>query len=247
MKLEIKEITTKKDSLGNFGYCDFDPEVLGYEAIEINNRPGGYLTKNNKIYSKYVFTDGDYSSQSYMDEYNLSWERYFVAFLPIFKKDFIDNKETKRISEIIETCDFFRTDNCEVAKLHEIVALLEKLGEEVVVDLDYLNERNIPFRNPYEGGVWELRELSPDLVTGRMAYKFAYLTTMHGKDAKVVRWLGKTNSNTTKRMDKELFKKIAKYLETFYERSDNFDPMWDIEKGAIYTFEKDKVEEILRG
>ena len=44
----------------------------------------------------------------------------------------------------------------------------------------------------------------------------------------------------------ELWKKVKPYMNYFAERNDNFDPMADIEKGIYYTFQQDKVAEILR-
>jgi len=236
--LKIKQVNLGKPKI-------FDGDIqsiLGLEQVGVyinKNYPVTRYTDGEIIYNIEIYNIGELKPlRTDIDDYIMVSDKVYVVAVPALQADKATPKALKALNEFRKSIDFMRNEATE-SDLERLKSLLEEYKEcSVPVTFDYLNKKGI--QTDRDMARFEVTPLATDLITGLKAYTIVAKVKAPDNTGSFI------YSLKQRKMPIELWKKVKPYMSYFTERNDNFDPMADIEKGIYYTFQQDKVAELLR-
>ena len=232
-----KTIRLRKPDLfrGDYG------KELGLEPVGIlrGRMPITRYTDGNIIYDIDLYNTGKLESiRTDIDDYIMASDKITLVAVPMFMADKATKEARDATDNFKKSIDFSRGEATK-EDLEKFKAILEEYKDCLEpVTFDYLESKGI--QTDIDKLKFEVHPLSIDLCTGRKAYTI--IATLPEKD-KGGKWL---YSLKQRKMPLDLWEKVKPYMEYYSGRSDNFDPMYEVERGTYYTFSPKKVEETIK-
>lgn len=231
-----KKIKLQKPDLfkGDYG------KELGLESVGIlrGRMPITRYTDGTNIYDIDLYNIGKTETiRTDIDDYIMVSDRIALVAVPMFRADKATKEARDATDNFKKSIDFSRGEATK-EDLEKFKAILEEYKDCLEpVTFDYLESKGI--QTDRDKLKFEVHPLSIDLCTGRKAYTI--IATL--QNPKGDKWI---YSLKQRKMPLNLWKKIKPYMEYYNGRSDNFDPMYEVEKGTYYTFNPKKVKEIIK-
>jgi len=212
--------------------------ILGLEQVGVffnKSYPVTRYTDGEIIYNIEIYNIGELKplrTNIDDDDYVMVSDKVYVVAVPALQADKATPKALKALNEFRKSIDFMRNEATE-SDLERLKSLLEEYKECLVpVTFDYLAKKGI--QTDRDNVRFEVVPLATDLITGLKAYTIVAKVKAPDNTRSFVYSLKQS------KMPIELWKKVKPYMSYYY------DPMADTEKGIYYTFQQDKVAELLR-
>jgi len=232
--LIINEINNPKKSLFIEDYKNTLEEVF----IRKSNVDSFFKnwTDGDIIYFRKMFLLGEEEGvRTAIDDYCLISDKLAFVYIPRMRKTMPEELKQEFL-KISKKWDSWRNENMGAKELEELKTFFKKVKREWVVDFDYLKEAGIEYITAKDAK-WELAKIDVDAVTGMDVYTIRAVTDKV-KYGQILDF---------SKLPKKLYFKLKPYIGFYNGPSDELDPLYsNIERGTIYTFQKESVEKVLK-